>query len=100
MNKVEKYWQLTPVTTNHRAWKRSTLIEEIIVLADSEKESRYKAAAFLDKACKRETKFNETVVVSPWKMRELVIAVELDVIPDNFPKTRIIFRDDTRDKFS
>jgi hypothetical protein len=96
---TEKYWKLIPQEHGHRAWKRSSFIEEIIVVAESEKDAREKAGLFLDIACIREG-FEETIAIRPWEMEELVIAQELDAIPESFPVSRIIFPDDTPEKFS
>jgi hypothetical protein len=96
---TEKYWRLTPQQVENRAWARSTLVEPIIVIAESEKDAREKAGIFLDIACRRE-KFEETIVIRPWEREDLVIVQEIDAIPESFPKSRIIFPDDPRDKFS
>lgn len=69
---TEKYWKLTPNIIEHRAWARSTLVEEIIVIAESEQEARKRAGVFLDKAYKKENIYEDLIVVRPWEEEELV----------------------------
>ena len=91
-----KFFMLIPIADGEE-WKCSVIKEKIIVEAENEEEAREIASKYTRIAVAVER--GKDILISPWINEKLVTAKVIPKIPEDFPKERIIRKDDPIDKF-